>query len=92
TLIQARAIENAAFVLAPATCGTHPGGHETWGHSMIVNPDGSILAEAGDKADVICAEIDMAAVVLARTHIPSLQHDQPFGMSNGNSMPIGETA
>lgn len=92
TLIQARAIENASFVLAPATCGTHPGGHETWGHAMIVDPDGRILAEAGDTPDVICAEIDMAAVVQARSRIPSLQHDHPFDVSNGISTPIGETA
>ncbi|TPQ26629.1 carbon-nitrogen hydrolase family protein [Cupriavidus pinatubonensis] len=77
-LLQARAIENGAYVLAAATCGSHPGGHETYGHAMIVEPTGKILAEAGDEPDVIYARIDTAAVDTARSRIPSLTHDRPF--------------
>jgi predicted amidohydrolase len=79
-LLRARAIENAAFVLAPATCGVHPGGHATYGHSMIVAPSGEILAEAGDEPCVIFADIDIEEVVVARAAIPALLHDRPFAM------------
>ncbi|UUZ77205.1 carbon-nitrogen hydrolase family protein [Polaromonas sp. P1(28)-13] len=91
TLIQARAIENAAYVLAPATCGTHPGGHETYGHAMIVDPTGKVIAQAGEAPDVICAEIDIAQVAAARGRIPSLLHDHPFELvSEPASRPTGD--
>lgn len=77
-LLQARAIENAAYVVAPATCGCHPGGHETYGHAMIVDPNGKIVAEAGEVPAVICVTIDPAMVTLARARIPSLSHDRDF--------------
>jgi predicted amidohydrolase len=77
-LLQARAIENGAFVVAAATCGHHPGGHQTHGHSMILDPNGQVLAESGDEPDVICATIDIAAVATARSRIPSLTHDRAF--------------
>lgn len=78
TLVQARAIENGAYVFAPATCGTHPGGHETYGHSMIVDPAGKILASAKETPDVICAEIDTATIAAVRARMPSLLHDRQF--------------
>jgi predicted amidohydrolase len=78
TLLQARAIENGAYVIAPGTCGMHPGGHETYGHSMVVDPTGQIVASAGEEPTVICAEIDVALVTKARQRIPSLTHDRPF--------------
>jgi predicted amidohydrolase len=77
-LLKARAIENGAYVVAAATCGSHPGGHQTYGHAMIVDPNGKVLAEAGDEPDVICATIDIAAVATARSRIPSLTHDRSF--------------
>jgi predicted amidohydrolase len=77
-LLQARAIENGAFVVAAATCGSHPGGHQTFGHSMIIDPNGQVLAEAGDEPDVLCATIDPAAVATARSRMPSLTHDRVF--------------
>ena len=80
-LLQARAIENGAYMLAAATCGSHPGGHETYGHAMIVDPSGRILAEAGDAPAVICATIEPHAVATARTRIPSLNHDRPFELT-----------
>lgn len=80
-LVKARAIENRAYVIAPATCGTHPGGHQTYGHAIIVDPDGRELASAGDAPDVICAEIDLDIVTMARERIPSLIHERPFELN-----------
>jgi predicted amidohydrolase len=77
-LLQARAIENGAYVVAAATCGTHPGGHETYGHAMIIDPNGQILAEAGVEPEVICATIDLAMVAQVRGRLPSLTHDRAF--------------
>lgn len=77
-LLQARAIENGAYVVAAATCGDHPGGHQTYGHAMIIDPNGKVLAEAGDEPEVICATIDLSKVRAARSRIPSLEHDRTF--------------
>lgn len=75
TLLTARAIENAAYVLAPAQCGTHPGGRETYGYSMIIGPWGERLAEAdGHTPGVITATIDPARVAEVRAQLPVLQH------------------
>ncbi len=87
-LLQARAIENGAFVIAPATCGDHPGGHQTFGHAMIIDPNGQILAEAGDTPQVICATIDPAQVADTRSRVPSLTHDRPFELTQvGRAVP-----
>lgn len=77
-LLRARAIENGAFVIAPAQGGTHANGRQTYGHSLIIAPWGEILAEAGKDPGVIVAEIDAAAAMDARARVPSLQHDRPF--------------
>jgi predicted amidohydrolase len=77
-LLRARAIENGAFVIAPAQCGTHPGNKQTYGHAMIVNPWGEIIAEAGDEPCVITAEIDLDMVQKVRTNLPTLQHDKSY--------------
>ena len=77
-LLRARAIENGAFVIAPAQGGTHANGRKTYGHSLIVAPWGEILAEAGTEPGVIVADIDPAAVTDARGRVPNLQHDRPF--------------
>lgn len=75
TLLKARAIENACYVIAPAQCGTHPGGRETYGHSLIIDPWGEVLAEAsGDKPEVIVAEIAAAKLDAVRAQIPVLAH------------------
>lgn len=75
TLLKARAIENAAYVVAPAQCGTHPGGRETYGHSLIIDPWGEVLAEAmEDVPQVIIAQVDMGRVAQVRAQIPVLQH------------------
>lgn len=82
TLLRARAIENGAFVIAPAQCGVHDGGRGTYGHSMIINPWGDILAEGGDAPGIIMADIDLGAVDKARRSIPSLQHDRQYRLSS----------
>jgi predicted amidohydrolase len=77
-LLRARAIENGAFVLAPAQGGTHANGRKTYGHSIIIAPWGEILAEAGSEPGVIVADIDPDAVTDARQRVPNLQHDREF--------------
>jgi deaminated glutathione amidase len=75
-LLRARAIENGAYVIAPAQTGMHAGGRETYGHSMIIDPWGRVLADAGTEMGVITAEIDIAEVARIRASLPSLQHDK----------------
>ena len=77
-LNRARAIENGAFVLAAAQGGKHENGRETFGHSLIVDPWGRILAEGDTEPGVILAVIDPAEVTSARAKIPSLQHGRRF--------------
>jgi len=77
-LLRARAIENGAFVIAPAQGGTHANGRKTYGHSLVVSPWGEIMAEAGVDPGVIVADIDPEASADARARIPSLCHDRPF--------------
>ena len=77
-LLRARAIENGAFVIAPAQGGAHANGRKTYGHSLIVAPWGEVLAEAGTEPGVIVADIDPAQSVLARARVPNLQHDRVF--------------
>jgi len=77
-LLRARAIENSCYVLAAAQGGRHENGRETFGHSMIVDPWGRILAEAGREPGIVMAEIDPAAVADARRRIPSLEHGRRF--------------
>ena len=82
SLLSARAIENGAFVVAPAQGGTHEDGRETYGHSMIIGPWGEILAEApGDAPGVILADIDVSAAREARQRIPNLSLEQFFEVS-----------
>jgi predicted amidohydrolase len=80
-LVRARAIENGSFVLAAAQGGRHENGRETYGHSLIVDPWGRILAEGGIEPGVALAEIDPAAVASARARVPSLQHGRRFEMT-----------
>jgi len=77
-LIRARAIENGCFVFAAAQGGLHENGRETFGHSLIVDPWGRILAEGGIEPGVIMGKIDLAEVAAARGKIPSLQHGRRF--------------
>lgn len=80
TLLRARAIENGAYVFAAAQGGTHESGRVTYGHSLIIDPWGEVLAEAGTDPGVILARIDPARVDSVRKSIPSLQHGRRFGI------------
>jgi len=77
-LLRARAIENLSYVFAPAMCGDHPGGRATYGHSLIIDPWGQILAELDDQPGVMLAEINTGEVARVRAMLPSLAHDREF--------------
>jgi predicted amidohydrolase len=79
-LLRARAIENGAFVIAPAQGGTHGNGRKTYGHSLIVDPWGTVLAEAGTEPGVIFADIDPSHCEAIRAKLPSLKHDREFSI------------
>jgi len=81
TLLKARAIENAAYILAPAMCGEHPGKRQTYGHALIVDPWGEILADGGEEPGIIYADIDPARVAKIRGMMPSLEHDRPYAVT-----------
>ena len=74
-LVRARAIETGSYVFAPAQYGRH-GDAETYGHSLIVDPWGEVLADAGDGPGFALAEIDPERVAAARRRIPALTHDR----------------
>jgi deaminated glutathione amidase len=78
TLLRARAIETGCFVIAPAQGGKHQDGRETFGHSLIIDPWGEILAEGGVDPGVIAATLDLSKVDEVRGKIPSLKHARPF--------------
>jgi predicted amidohydrolase len=73
-LLRSRAIETGCFIIAPAQGGKHEDGRETYGHSLIIDPWGEILAEAGIEPGFITATLDLARVEEVRGKIPSLQH------------------
>jgi len=77
-LLRARAIENGCFVLAPAQWGEHAEGRRSYGHSLIADPWGKVLAEGGEGVGVITAMIDPARIAEARRTVPSLRHDRSF--------------
>ncbi|GJD91134.1 MULTISPECIES: carbon-nitrogen hydrolase family protein [Methylobacterium] len=78
-LHRARAIETGSFMISAAQGGRHEDGRDTYGHSIIVDPWGRVLADAGGaEPGVILAEIDLARVADARARIPALQHSKPF--------------
>jgi len=77
-LNRARAIENGCYVFAAAQGGKHQNGRETFGHSLIVDPWGRVLAEGGSEPGVVMAEIDPAEIAKARGRIPSLEHGRRF--------------
>ena len=77
-LQRARAIETGSFMVSAAQGGVHEDGRETYGHSIIVDPWGRVLAEGGTEPGVILAEIDLSLVGDARARIPSLRHARPY--------------
>jgi predicted amidohydrolase len=80
TLVKARAIENGCFVFAPAMCGEHPGNRSTYGHSLVVDPWGDVLADGGEAPGVVYADIDPARVGRIRGMLPCLGHDREFAI------------
>lgn len=81
TLLRARAIETGSYLVAPAQVGDHPGGRKTYGHSMIIDPWGRVIAEDTNKGPgFITRKIDFLEVTRARSAIPSLQHDRPYDL------------
>jgi nitrilase len=73
-LIRARAIENLAYIVAPAQGGLHVNGRETYGHSLVVDPWGMVLAERAEGPGVITAELDMGRLTELRRGFPVLDH------------------
>src|SRR3546814_16918953 len=76
--LRARAIETGCYVVAPAQCGEQAGGRLTYGHSLIVDPWGEVLADGGEEPGFVTAEIDLARIDEARRMIPSLRHDRSY--------------
>jgi predicted amidohydrolase len=77
-LNRARAIENGCYVFAAAQGGHHENGRDTFGHSLVIDPWGRVLAEGDVEPGVLIAEVDPAEVAAARARIPSLQHGRRF--------------
>ncbi len=73
-LLRARAVENQCYVIASAQGGRHPNGRRTWGHSMIVDPWGRVLAERAEGEGVVVADLDPAVLEDVRARLPALQH------------------
>jgi len=81
-LVRARAIETGCFVLAPAQVGVHDGDRRTYGHALIVDPWGTVLADAGRDVGVVTATLDLDRVAAARRAIAALGHDRPYAPPN----------
>jgi predicted amidohydrolase len=78
-LLRARAIEAGVFIVAAAQCGRHEDGRETYGHSLVVDPWGTIAADLRDSVGVGLAEIDVSRVADIRRRIPAIDHRRPVG-------------
>jgi hypothetical protein len=77
-LLRSRAIENGAFIFAAAQTGEHTAGRRSYGHSLIVDPWGEVMAEGGEGVGIIIAKIDPDRVAKIRGGLPSLRHDRDF--------------
>lgn len=80
-LLRARAIESAAFLIAPAQTGTHEDGRETYGHSLVVDPWGAIMLDMGEAPGLAFVDIDLSGTDAARARIPVLSHRRPLAES-----------
>lgn len=80
-LLRARAIEAGVFVVAAAQCGRHEDGRETYGHSLLVDPWGTILLDMGEQVGVAFAEIDLGKVDEVRSRVPAIRHRRPVGQA-----------
>ena len=77
-LLRARAVENQCYVIAAAQGGTHENGRRTWGHSMVIDPWGQVLAVQPEGEGVVLAELDLERIVAVRTQLPALEHRRPL--------------
>jgi deaminated glutathione amidase len=73
-LLRARAIENQAFVMAPAQGGLHDNGRRTWGHTLVVDPWGAVLGQKDEGAGVVLAELDLGLLNTCRSKLAALTH------------------
>jgi deaminated glutathione amidase len=73
-LLRARAVENLAWVVAPAQGGIHENGRRTWGHSMVVDPWGTVLGQQEQGPGVVAAQLDAARQARLRQQLPALEH------------------
>jgi deaminated glutathione amidase len=73
-LLRARAVENQCYVIAPAQGGTHENGRRTWGHSMVIDPWGEVLAVRPEGEGVVLAEVDARRLATVRQQLPALEH------------------
>jgi predicted amidohydrolase len=83
-LLRARAIESQCYVIAAAQWGAHPNGRQTYGHALIADPWGTVIAECADGEGFALAELDPARVAQVRAALPSLAH-RVFGLDEGSS-------
>ncbi|WP_170476526.1 carbon-nitrogen hydrolase family protein [Ruegeria arenilitoris] len=87
-LNRARAIENTAFVVSPCAVGPVPGGGASYGHSLVINPWGEILADGGDIPGVIHAQLDLDLVQATAARVPSLRHDRPYQLADSKEKDV----
>ncbi len=80
TLLRSRAIENGCFMISAAQCGDHEDGRKTYGHSLIIDPWGEILADGGEESGVVIADLDLSRVEKVRGMVPSLKNGRPFSL------------
>ena len=80
-LLRSRAIENGCYVTASAQCGKHEDGCESYGHSMVVNSWGDVMADAGTETGIVYLDLDLEQVEEYRQSIPSLANEREFTSS-----------
>lgn len=81
TLLQARAIETGCYVAAAAQTGLHDTGRSTYGHSLVVDPWGQVLADGGNEPGTTVIDLNLAKVAETRLTMPNLKHKRPYGVS-----------
>ncbi len=87
TLLRARAIETGSYILAPAQGGKHEGGRKTYGHSMIIDPWGRVMAvKEDDTPGIVTWKLDFLNVTKSRFSLPSLTHDRTYDFYQGKNL------
>lgn len=91
-LNRARAIETGTFVVAPCMIGEVPGGGAAYGHSLIIDPWGKVLADGGEGVGIAIADIDVSLSPATRAKVPNLKHERAFGITRRNAIRPSEVA